>query len=195
MRREGSCESNADCKAYLGSGECVHVTGPYMRPGAVCWPMGANPWEIDNVPNSTLVCAKNPADAPRQKRVAAGEACLRDCDCLSAFCDRGTCADSADLGAWNYGKGPCEPAPPHTPIDNILTSLMGDICAGYVCIERRCRSCQSDAECEDGSDEYKCLSLYGLPGKRCGRPNEAELGPARNRMGPPPTPGSAPRMQ
>jgi hypothetical protein len=201
-----SCQSDMDCRpsirrdvlgalreAYLGEARCVQVTGIHWQPGAVCWPMAKERYHYENISGGTEICAKDPADAPEEKRVAAGQACLRDCDCLSAFCDRGICADSADLGAWNYGKGRCQPGPPHAPIDNVLTYPVWDFCAGYVCVEGRCRSCQSDAECQEGSPEYKCLPLYGLPGKRCGRPSEAALGPAPNRMGPPPMPRAAPR--
>jgi hypothetical protein len=187
-----SCRSNADCQSYFGAGECVNVVGAHFRPGPVCWPMGANPYEHDNVQSNIEICVHDPADAPGVKRLDAGKACLRDCDCMSAFCDRGACADSADLGAWNYGQGQCQPGPPHAPADNILTWPAWDMCGGYICVEGRCRSCQSDAECQEGSTEYRCLPLYGLPGKRCGRPSEAKRSPTSDRMRPPPLSRSAP---
>lgn len=194
-KRCRSCQSDADCVAYYGAGRCVNVVGQHAQPGAVCWPMAKGVFDFENIPGSTEICAKTLADAPSEKRRAEGESCLRDCDCLSAFCDRGICANSADLGAWNYGKEGCEPGPPHSPIDNVLTAPVWDICAGYLCIEGRCRSCRSDAECKEGSSEYSCLSLYGLPGKRCGRPSEATFGTAPHRREPPPMPRAAPRVQ
>lgn len=183
-----SCTSNAECKAFFGSGACVELVGAHYREGAVCWPKGMNPWDHGNTPGSIETCIHNPDDAPGVKRLAPGLSCARDCDCLSSFCDRGICADRADIGAWNYGKGICHPGPPHAPADNVLTWPTWDMCAGYLCVEGRCRSCTNDAECQDGNPEYRCLPLYGLPGKRCGRPSEAQFGPARDRMGPPPVP-------
>jgi hypothetical protein len=132
------------------------------------------------------ICANVGPNIPAQQRAAAGKACVRDCDCRSGFCDRGTCADSKDIGAWYYGKGWCYPGPPHAPIDvEVGSQANNDDCEGYLCVDHRCRSCVSDAECQAGRKEYKCLRLYDLPGKRCGWPGEATLGPAPDRMGPP----------
>jgi hypothetical protein len=112
-----ACESNADCEDHFGSGKCVDIVGAHTQTGGVCWPMAAlrptSEPEPENIPGSIEFCAHDPAEAPDEKRLARGSACRRDCDCLSALCDRGLCADRADLGAWNYGKGPCVPGPPH----------------------------------------------------------------------------------
>jgi hypothetical protein len=168
-----SCTSNADCAAYFGAGQCSIVTGPNTLPGAVCWPMAAVIADYASGRTDLRdVCVKDPADAPGEKRFGRGVACVRDCDCLSSFCDRGTCADSADLGAGNYGRGPCKPTTPSGLVPGLRSSIEPDFCGGYVCVEQRCRSCQSDAECREGSSESRCLSFRGSPGKQCEDPNE-----------------------
>jgi hypothetical protein len=147
-----SCRSDADCQAYFGVGKCTIIVDPLGRKqGAAC------------LPNTT--------------RRAEGLACARDADCRSLFCDRGTCAETVDVGGWNYGGGPCKPGPPHAPEDNIVTSAGYDVCAGYVCVDQRCRSCVSDTECQTGSRAYKCLPYFDLPGKRCGDPNDPRRSP------------------
>lgn len=142
-----ACRSDADCQSYFGAGHCMVVQDPLGRDrGAACFPNTA--------------------------QFAEGGSCTRDADCLSSFCDRGICADALDIGAWNYGGSPCKPGPPHAPEDNVVTSAGFDVCAGYVCVDQRCRSCTSDAECQAGSSVYKCMAYFELPGKRCGDPNE-----------------------
>jgi hypothetical protein len=167
-----SCQSNADCKAYFGAGQCSIVTGQNTLPGAVCWPMAAVVAEYASERTDPRdICVADPADAPGEKRLPRGLACARDCDCISSFCDHGICADSPIPGAGNYGRGPCKPGTPPGLAPGMST-ILPEFCGGYVCVDQRCRSCQSDAECQERSSECRCLSVHGLPGKQCGDPNE-----------------------
>jgi hypothetical protein len=177
--RCSSCRSNDDCKAFFGAGQCSIVTGPNTMPGAVCWPVAQVIAEYESVRTDPRdVCVANPADAPAEPRLAAGLGCARDCDCWSSFCDRGVCADSSasvDSPAGNYGRGPCKGG------SHFEMAIHPDFCGGYVCIEQRCRSCQSDADCRDGSFAPRCLSFPGLPGKQCEDTDEFHLRPGAPR--------------
>jgi hypothetical protein len=95
----------------------------------------------------------SPVAIPKGACSANGEPCAGDAHCLSGFCDRGRCAEIGQKG--NYGVE-CEHGP----------NAPG--CDGYVCDSHRCRSCQSDADCERRRAEGpKCMSVAGWPGKRC----------------------------
>src|SRR4051812_37714898 len=98
--------------------------------------------------------------------VADEGACRRDADCRRGFCDLGICAPP-DL-YWHYGTR-CKPGrPPHAAEDLRVPANGSDGCSGYVCaVDGRCRSCQSDAECQAGSSDYKCLEYEDLPGRKC----------------------------
>ena len=101
-----------------------------------------------------------------------GDGCFRDDNCKSGFCDRGTCGHP-EPGYWNYG-GACEPGHPPHPGEETRFPANGDVCDGFICVNRRCSSCVSDAECQVGWKDYKCLPYEQLPGiLRCGDPNEA----------------------
>ena len=127
-------------------------------------------------------CCREQNGAPCMP-VKAGGGCFRDADCESAFCDRGTCAEPG-LTVWNYG-GACEPGHAPHPLEDRRFPANGDVCAGYICIDRRCRSCLSDAECQAGSSDYTCLNYAELPGfMRCGDPNELLRNPGAPRPGP-----------
>jgi hypothetical protein len=116
--------------------------------------------------------------------VKFGGACGRDADCRSGLCDRGICADERDFGVWNYGLQ-CEPGYAPHPLEDRRFPVNMDPCGGYVCVDRRCRSCQSDAECQTGSSDYKCLHYDELPGSmRCGDPDELLRNPGAPRPGP-----------
>lgn len=99
-------------------------------------------------------------------------ACKRDADCQSGLCDRGLCADERDFGDWKYGLR-CEPTYAPHPLEDTRFPGNMDPCGGYVCVDGRCRSCESDAECQTGRPEYRCFSYHSLPGSgRCGDPDE-----------------------
>jgi hypothetical protein len=191
-----SCSTDAECQSYFGAGKCDFNPASSYGFSVACSLPSSELQHRDRSAEWTgsLPCANVGPDVPVDLRLPAGTACLRDCDCRSGFCDRGTCADSADIGVWDYGNGWCEPGPAIAPSDVIVGSQGSDAlsCIGYVCVDHRCRSCVSDEECQLGSRPYMCLPLYGLPGKRCGWPGEAKLGPVLHRMGPPPTGSRAP---
>ena len=44
-----------------------------------------------------------------------------------------------------------------------------ETCGAYLCIEERCRSCTSDAQCEAELDAPHCKASADRPGLRCGR--------------------------
>lgn len=61
---------------------------------------------------------------------------------------------------------PCEPAPRTSEgfRDGKLHA-----CGAYLCIESRCRSCQTDAECQAELGAPRCIATLDHPGRRCGR--------------------------
>lgn len=87
----------------------------------------------------------------------AGGACARDADCRSGFCDLGRCAEL--IGPLHYGFE-CSPEPPGAPPGR---------CGPYLCLDGRCRSCQSDAQCQDSRGAPTCAVFEERPGKQCGR--------------------------
>jgi hypothetical protein len=51
-----------------------------------------------------------------------------------------------------------------------------NLCTGYLCLDGRCRSCQSDAECQwEGSAGPYCVHYFDWSGKRCSTLEEARL--------------------
>ena len=115
------------------------------------------------------------ASIPGDKRLEPDQACSRDVECRLGFCDRGICV--ALYGKGGYG-GACEPLPPREPRKPQPPPPSGEIrmrtgpedtCGGYICIDRRCRSCQSDSECQSQLSDMVCGIFYDSPGKICGR--------------------------
>lgn len=101
-----------------------------------------------------------------------GEACARDADCRSVFCDHGICAEP--FGPFHYGFE-CSPTAPRAPSP----------CGAYLCIDGRCRSCQSDEECRHWKGAPTCGVFQDVPGRSCGRvPPSAS--PAAHPAPPPP---------
>jgi len=107
-----------------------------------------------------------------RERVASGavelaaappdKSCHADSACGTGFCDRGVCRAVAGV----YGRT-CKAAPrgPDGLRDGKLS-----VCGAYLCIDGRCRSCQSDGECKSEVGSPKCYKLEGEPGMRCGNP-------------------------
>jgi hypothetical protein len=111
----------------------------------------------------------NPSACTRQRslesvqRAAAGEkSCRADGVCTGGFCDRGVC----EIPVGVYGRA-CKPAPhtPEGPRDGKLNE-----CGPYLCIDGRCRSCESDKQCRSELGSPRCYKLEGEPGLRCGNP-------------------------
>lgn len=143
-----SCLSDAECHSFLGAGKCTLVAD---APG---WP-------------TRSVC--DPPTARRRR----GSACTEDAQCWTLFCDRGVCENSS----WpvNYGAE-CTPGSPAPPVDDPRTTAGGP-CEGYLCVNGRCRSCQSDEECQGGTSGLKCLAYGNWPKKVCVTPEEASKNP------------------
>jgi hypothetical protein len=143
-----SCTADAECQSYYGMGKCRPVAD------AAGWPERA-------------VC--HPATTLRRNK----EACTEDVQCWSLFCDRGTCR-SGDPEL-SYGEA-CTPGPPKAPTHDPDAHAKGT-CEGYLCVDGRCQSCQSDGECQQGSSELRCLRFGNWPGKVCVTPSDAENEP------------------
>jgi hypothetical protein len=118
--------------------------------------------------------------APGGTPAGAVGSCIQDADCPSSFCDRGLCAKPVDEE--HYGIE-CEPSTPYAllpprpplPPGEIWPPRRGapvTVCGAYLCVEGRCRSCQSDNECKYWFGRQSCLPGldYGgpiSPGKAC----------------------------
>jgi len=120
---------------------------------------------------------QNPATASKATEEVSGEPCTYDADCASWFCDRGFCAE-ADETKGHYGWA-CE-SEPSVPVRQV------NPCGGYLCIDQRCRSCQSDAECRKYQKGPTCAKPGDWPGKGCGDYSHA----VSERAAPPPPPPS-----
>jgi hypothetical protein len=98
-----------------------------------------------------------PPPVPLSKNVP-DRACSKDGQCGDGLCDRGRCAPLWTEDA-EYGQ-------------NCKVSSTGHLCAsGYLCLEGRCRSCVSDAECVKEMPGSAC-GFYRSPESRrrlCGR--------------------------
>jgi len=182
-RRCRSCQSDRECGERS---TCTHRRG---------WPGRSCTTDLSEDPDvlvpskvvppqvvSPQVCPKveiNRPDLPEEQRLTFGAACFQDSDCRSGLCDRGTCGDLYVKG--NYGRE-CVPGPSPPPdkpkMGRHPPPLGENLCTGYLCIDGRCRSCTSDAECQwEGSAGPKCLHYQGWYGKRCGTPGVANLAP------------------
>jgi hypothetical protein len=139
---------------------------------------------------SFLVEGRCMSGVRERKPVGPVEACVKDEDCRSGFCDRGTCGDR--VGLRGYGLQ-CKPDPPYQPKPPPPPPPPGEFygagqagipaCMGYLCLEGRCRSCDSDAECKYWYGSGDCgVFSDNDPGKSCGR--IFDMGPP----GPPPQP-------
>jgi hypothetical protein len=89
--------------------------------------------------------------------------CTRDDECGDGFCDRGRCAAIRTCDD-RYGQRCVNglPAP----------NRYGHYRCWGICLDGRCRSCQSDAECvvDSGYSGAVCDSYRGEHGRGCGMP-------------------------
>jgi hypothetical protein len=136
-------------------------------------------------PPSRAETATNHTESPEKR------ACVWDDECTAPdFCDRGVCATP---GKALYGRDECEPDPPPPPKrppppPGMRWGAPSDAsdCGSYRCIDGRCRSCKTDAECGEG---LACKSWTDMPGKSCGRPGpELSHVPSSSPQTPPPMP-------
>jgi len=114
-------------------------------------------------------CTREPATPPcippitheNEKRLAMGGACARDADCRSGFCDRDVCVDVFEE---HWRGSECDGKP---PVDVPRAERRNRGCGGFLCLDMRCRSCTSDAECASYLGGGKCVrddSRYPLLG-------------------------------
>ena len=143
-----SCQSDAECQSAFGTGKCTVVAD---APG---WPRRE-------------VCD------PATTRLPRGAACTEDEQCQTLFCDLGVCVNISPIT--NYGEA-CAPGATKAPSEDPRAPAKGT-CEGYLCVKGRCRSCQSDAECQAGSSDLKCLAYANWPNKVCVTPGEAASHP------------------
>jgi hypothetical protein len=94
------------------------------------------------------------AGSPLEAAAQTGAVCAGDNDCATGFCDLGRCAEP-DVQANRYGA----------ECDESETDPRIQLCAAYRCRDKRCRSCESSADC--GADA-RCYIVPGRPGQRCG---------------------------
>lgn len=150
---------------------------------AICLSCGSDRAR-EQTPMSTMVSPK----------AAQGEPCASDTDCRDGFCDRTLCATFGTRGE-NGGFGSeCEPPPalapqpdeqePSRPGEVVMPQRIERECGGYLCINRRCRSCLSDSECQRTMGTPTCGQFGGWPGRGCGEYLDA----ASNDASPPPPP-------
>jgi hypothetical protein len=173
------CSADGQCR----SGFCNR--GICDVPGATRAPNGAMCGEDSHCQSG--FCDDGRCAVLRGDLVPHGKACSADTQCQSGFCDRGACGRRV---SWRSYGGPCVPAPPGTAIREIPDEAY---CIGYLCMDGRCRSCQSDSECtrwqpEPGVPPSKepltCTKFNDWPGKQCGRVIPGQLCP----NGKPPVP-------
>ena len=110
-----------------------------------------------------------PHDAGSANEAGGRSYCLDDSECDTSFCDRtGRCEQVGTTDTWGHE---CISIPlSEVPADG--PSAAGQargFCGAYRCIEERCRSCLTDAECGDVED-IECRWVEELGGgNRCGR--------------------------
>jgi hypothetical protein len=144
-----SCRSDGECQAYYGMGKCTLLS--------------RSPSSVEE---------KRAACIPATTRRNSGLPCVEDAECMSLFCDHGLCSTIVYLGVRNYGET-CEPGPIRPPPKDLRMPPTPGTCEGYLCIDSRCRSCNTDAECKAGSSDLKCIESFSdWPGKVCVSPSE-----------------------
>jgi hypothetical protein len=171
-----SCQSVAECDYWRGPAMMCSAYGRTF--GKYCGGDPSLPFSRDFPPPSVPDAGVFPTVAsgpplPEEERRTFDSPCSRDSDCRSGFCDRGICIDLYSKG--NYGRE-CDPGlpplpdePDFTPPSNFTkVTPFENRCMGYLCVDRRCSSCESDAECQDKPNYSKCLVYAEWPGKRCG---------------------------
>ena len=135
---------------------------------------------------SSLFCDKGFCGPLRTGNLPNGGACDADAQCQSGLCDRDVCTDIGGLRNARFGET-CEPLVPFAQ----RTSRPEDECGGLLCLDGRCRSCVSDAECMYWKGWSGCEHVIGLPGSRCvGR--RLPLSPDSPYRNPPPLPPDPP---
>lgn len=111
-----------------------------------------------------VLCACNHGDGKRPTNDDAG-GCVVDRDCATGFCNRGECVEPSEGSP--LGQECTVPRDPYTGEPQYRFSA----CQAYLCLDGKCRSCQSDSECNarGGDVQVSCRAAEGRPGMACGR--------------------------
>jgi hypothetical protein len=138
---------------------------------------------------SSGFCDKGFCGPLRTGNLPNGGACNADAQCQSGLCDRDVCTDIGGLRNGNFGAT-CEHVPPFEQRKPKYDRRRDQQCVGYLCLDGRCRSCVSDADCMYWNGGGTCEHTIGLPGKSCwGRRPLSPDSPYRR---PPPLPPDPP---
>jgi hypothetical protein len=116
------------------------------------------PGPVVQTPGRLPICLGGPRD-----REPACDRCQKDEECPSGFCVDGKCANLSFV----HGDE-CNPDWYERPHPTLAGRAVNP-CIGYRCIDRRCRSCESDGDCRrNGFDrQYMCGSTPQHPGYHC----------------------------
>ena len=139
-----------------------------------------------NMDCSTRFCDKGFCGPLRRGNLPIRTACKADDQCESGLCDRDMCMGIGGLRNGNFGRA-CEPLEPFAQ----RTHRPEDECGGYICLDGRCRSCVSDAECMYWKGLGRCEHEIGVPGSSCGG-NNFPLSPNSPYRNPPALPPDPP---
>jgi hypothetical protein len=157
-------------------------------PGASIGPSGAHATAASSPRVSTSTPPPGTGPTPIDREIAGDwpprpwsknvpdRECTNDNECGDGFCDRGKCAP---IWTWTHIYGqrcdalqlyhpryacPAFGSPMVPRCDLMPTSTR---CGGYLCLDDRCRSCESNDECE---------KLTGSPGAVCTAPGQIAAG-------------------
>lgn len=125
-----------------------------------------------------LGCSSQPiSSSDRSASASTIVTCTGDGDCQgNTFCDDAEChAVERTYGAACIIPEPDPATGKPRPVDFM--------CGPYICLEGRCRSCDSDAKCEGVLGAPTCAAVPDLPGRRCG---DYSLGEVSTPADPPP---------
>jgi hypothetical protein len=162
-----SCSAADEVPGASSGARPAHAASPAPVPPSPPQP-GTGPTPIDRE------IAGDWPPRPWSKKVP-DSVCTHDKECGDGFCDRGKCAP---IWTWDHIYGQrcdslrlyhmqrvCFSGSSLDPrCDSILRSFP---CGGFLCLDGRCRSCESNDECE---------KLTGSPGAVCTAPGQIAAG-------------------
>jgi hypothetical protein len=167
-------EQGCICPPQVPCPSCPTPTGTCPEP-AVSANRTPEPCKTD-MDCSSRFCDRGICGPLRTGSLSNASECTADRYCQSGLCDRGVCTSIGGIWNGNHGE-PCEPLPPFAQrIPNARRDVQ---CSSvYICLDGRCRSCTSDAECVYWLGEGTCEHVPGLPGKLCwSHPSRDPKGP------------------
>jgi hypothetical protein len=120
---------------------------------------------VDNGDGSRSAADTSTTQTSVQEETPADTSCVDDSTCAEGtFCDLGKCVEFYEPRHYGWA---CDPSL-WEGADPILASKLNP-CGAYVCRDLRCRSCESDADCEAGTCNDGVLREGSpVPGWGCG---------------------------